>query len=465
MKAFETKKYIERRKQLCSLVKEGYIILLGNSETPMNYKANTYKFRQDSTFLYFTGLNIPNLHLIIDANTGKSTLYGNNLTEEEIVWMGYQPTIADLASMAGIENAQPLNEFYKFITFIQEKKFNYHILPPYRDDHKILLHELFNVPIANINSLVSEPLIKGIVTLRSVKDDDEIQHLDEIMNYAYKMHITAMQMAHEGVKEQHIAGVIEGIALSYGNGVSFPIILSKHSEILHNHDHSNVLKKGDLMICDAGFESELGYSTDHTRTYAVDGEFSDVQKEIYTIVLNAQKKAISLIKPNILFRDIHLEACKIITEGLKSIGLLKGDTDEIVKAGAHTLFFPHGLGHMLGLDVHDMENLGEKYVGYDETVERSSEFGLAFLRFAKALKPGYVLTVEPGIYFIPPLIRKWQADKKFCEYINYSEVEKFINFGGIRLEEDILVTENGCRLLGKKQIPIEIQDVINTIKQ
>lgn len=465
IKAFEPKKYIERRHKLCSLVKEGYIILLGNSESPMNYKANTYRFRQDSTFIYYTGLNIPDLFLIINANTGVSTLYGNDLTEEDIVWMGYQPTIRDLADRAGIENVQPLNEFYKFVEFINQSKAKFHIIPPYRDNHKILLHNLFNIPISSINNIVSETLIKAIVEMRSIKDEDEIKHLDEIIAYAYKMHVTAMQMAHQGVKEQHIAGVIEGIASSYGNGVSFPVILSKHGEILHNHDHNNILNKGDLVICDAGFESELYYATDHTRTYAVDGEFSEIQKEIYTIVLNAQKKAISLVKPGVLFRDIHLEACKVITDGLKSIGILTGDTEEIVKKGAHTLFFPHGLGHMLGLDVHDMENLGEKYVGYDETVERSTEFGLAFLRFAKSLKPGYVLTIEPGVYFIPPLIKKWKSQNKFSEYINYNEVEKLLNFGGIRLEEDILVTDDGCRLLGNKQIPIEINDVVNTIKQ
>jgi Xaa-Pro aminopeptidase len=298
-----------------------------------------------------------------------------------------------------------------------------------------------------------------------VKDNDEIAHLDEIQQYGYDMHVTAMKMAQEGMHEQKIAGIIEGIALSYGARVSFPVILSKHGEIFHNHHHTNILKKGDLLLCDAGFESNMGYATDNTRTTPVGGTFTQQQREIYDIVLDANNKAFSMAKPGVYYRDVHLLAAKVITEGLISLGLMKGNADEAVAAGAHALFFPHGLGHMMGLDVHDMEDLGENHIGYDNTVQRSEQFGLAYVRLAKKLQPGYVFTDEPGIYFIPALIDFWQHEHKFENFINYSKLSPYLNFGGVRLEDDLLITDNGCRLLGNKRIPITVEEVYKTVTE
>jgi len=300
--------------------------------------------------------------------------------------------------------------------------------------------------------------------MRSIKDEYEIKHLDEIQNVGYKMHTTFMKMAREGIYEREIAGFIEGIALSNGGTVSFPVILSKHGETLHNHYHGNKLTKGNLVICDAGFESEMGYATDNTRVAAVGGKFSQQQKEIYQIVLDTNNAAIEAIKPGIEYREIHNLATTIVAEGLKNLGLMKGDTKEAVAAGAHALFFPHGLGHMMGLDVHDMENLGENFVGYDNKVKRSEQFGTAYLRLARKLQTGFVLTVEPGIYFIPALIDKWQEERINSNFINFDKVNQYRNFGGIRLEDDIIVTETGNRILGNKRIPITINEVEKTVQ-
>lgn len=461
---FNKEKLIKRRKKLAEIVGNGKIILMANDETPYNYPKNHYKFRQDSTFFYFTGINIPNLKLIIDLEKNKTILYGDDLTEEEIVWVGSQPKMTDLCEKSGIDEWKPLKEFINDVKIFITNKQNIHLLPPYRVEHKILLSELFGININNIKTIVSEKLIKAVIELRSYKDKEEIEYLNNIMDIAYEMHITAMKMAKSGIKEQEIYGKIEGIALSYGNGTSFQTILTKNGQILHNLSHKNILKKGDLLLCDAGFESEFYYCTDHTRTYAVDGEFSQKQIDIYNIVLQAQTEAINSVKPGILFKDVHLKACEVIIEGLKDLKLLIGETQEILNNGAYTLFFPHGLGHMLGLDVHDMENLGEEYVGYDEKVKRSDQFGLKFLRFAKELKPGYVLTIEPGIYFIPELINKFKKENKYKEFINYQKLEEYLDFGGIRLEDDILVEENGAKILGNKRIPIKIEEIIEIIK-
>jgi Xaa-Pro aminopeptidase len=462
---FNKKIYQERRKKLSSIIKDGVILLLGNKESSMNYPANCYKFRQDSTFLYFIGINLPDLAAIIDLNNGHTTLYGNDIDIDDIIWMGPQPTMQELANLSGIENVKPFKNLFDDIEKFKHSKTIIHFLPPYRDSNKILLNELLSIPINELKLKASPELCKAVVMLRSVKDNEEIAHLNEIMSIAYKMHTTAMQMSQDGVWEQTIAGVVEGIALQNGARVSFPVILSKHGEILHNHNHSNILKNGDLLLCDAGFESFEGYATDHTRTIPVGGKFSTKQKEIYQIVLNAQQKAIEMLKPGVYFKDVHITACFEIAKGLTELGLMKGDYQEAVRNGAHALFFPHGLGHMMGLDVHDMEDIGEQYVGYDETVERSKEFGLAYLRFAKKVFPGYVLTVEPGIYFIPALIDMWKKDNKHADFINYDKVEKYKNFGGIRLEDDVLITNDGCKILGEKRIPIYIDDVENEVKK
>jgi len=460
---FNAAVYQDRRNKLRSLLKSGLILFHGNNESPMNYPGNTYRFRQDSSFLYFFGLSLPGLAGVIDIDTGKDIIFGNNVDIDDIIWMGPQPSIKELAEKVAVKETYAMSMLTEVISDSLKRKRPVHFLPPYRSENKLILERLLNIPASSLKDKASSELIKAVVTLRSIKDENEISHLDEIMSVGYEMHTTAMKMAQSGKYEREIAGFIEGIALSHGGAVSFPVILSKHGETLHNHYHGNKLSNGDLMICDAGFESEMGYATDHTRTIPVGGKFSQQQKEIYQIVLDANNAATAAIKPGIIYRDVHLLAATVITEGLINLGLMKGSVKDAVEAGAHAMFFPHGLGHMMGLDVHDMEDVGENFVGYDNTLKRSEQFGTAYLRMARKLQPGFVLTVEPGIYFIPALIDKWHEERLNGNFINFEKVNEFRNFGGIRLEDDVLVTESGHRLLGKERIPVSIQDVEKTV--
>jgi len=461
---FNSVVYQDRRNKLRALLKSGIVIFLGNNESPMNYPANTYRYRQDSNFLYYFGLSMPGLAGIIDIDNGKDVIFGNDIDIDDIIWMGPQPSIKELGQKVAVNETYPFAMLSDIITDATKRKRTIHFLPPYRAENKLILEKLLVIPAASLNDKASIELIKAIVAMRSIKDEYEIKHLDEIQNVGYKMHTTFMKMAREGIYEREIAGFIEGIALSNGGTVSFPVILSKHGETLHNHYHGNKLTKGNLVICDAGFESEMGYATDNTRVAAVGGKFSQQQKEIYQIVLDTNNAAIEAIKPGIEYREIHNLAATIVAEGLKNLGLMKGDTKEAVAAGAHALFFPHGLGHMMGLDVHDMENLGENFVGYDNKVKRSEQFGTAYLRLARKLQTGFVLTVEPGIYFIPALIDKWQEERINSNFINFDKVNQYRNFGGIRLEDDIIVTETGNRILGNKRIPITINEVEKTVQ-
>lgn len=460
---FKSTVYQDRRNKLRSLLKSGLVIFHGNNESPMNYPGNTYRFRQDSSFLYFFGLSMPGLAGVIDIDTGKDILFGNDIDIDDIIWMGPQPSIKELAQKIDVKETYPMDKLTDVVSDALKRKRIVHFLPPYRAENKLILERMLNIPASSLKDKASTDLIKAVVTLRSIKDEHEIAHLDQIMSTGYQMHTTAMKMAQPGIYEREIAGFIEGIALSHGGAVSFPVILSKHGETLHNHYHGNKLSAGDLMICDAGFESEMGYATDHTRTFPVGGKFSKQQKDIYQIVLDANNTATEAIKPGVLYRDVHMIAATVIAEGLKSLGLMKGDTKEAVEAGAHAMFFPHGLGHMMGLDVHDMEDVGENFVGYDKSIQRSEQFGTAYVRLARKLQPGFVLTVEPGIYFIPALIDKWNEERLHSQFINFDKVNEFRNFGGIRLEDDILVTETGHRLLGKNRIPITINEVEKTI--
>lgn len=461
---FDSIVYQDRRNKLRSMLKSGLIILLGNNESPMNYPANTYKFRQDSTFLYFFGLSMPGLAGVIDIDNGKDVVFGNDVDIDDIIWMGPQPSIKELCQKVAVNETYPMAMLSDLVSDAIKRKRTIHFLPPYRAENKLTLEKLLVIPSASLKDKASVELIKAVVAIRSIKDSFEIAHLDDIMSVGYQMHTTAMRMAQSGVYEREIAGFIEGLALSHGGTVSFPVILSKHGETLHNHNHSNKLVAGDLMICDAGFESEMGYATDHTRVVPVGGKFTQKQKEIYQIVLDTNNAAINAIKAGINYREIHLLAATVITEGLKNLGLMKGDTKEAVAAGAHTMFFPHGLGHMMGIDVHDMEDLGENYVGYDDKIKRSEQFGTAYLRLGRKLQTGFVLTVEPGIYFIPALIDKWKEERLNYNFINFDKVNQYRDFGGIRLEDDILVTETGNRILGKKRIPITIDEVEKTVQ-
>jgi Xaa-Pro aminopeptidase len=450
---FDSKVYAERRNNLRKRLDSGLVLLPGNQDASMNYSANIYHFRQDSTFLYFFGLNQPQWLAILDIDENKDYLFADDITMDDIIWMGFQPTVAERAAQAGVFDTAPIPKCREMIQNAINKGRKIHILPPYRGKTLIHLEGLLGTHHNEIKSYVSNELIKEVVALRSVKDSLEIAWIEKALETAYYMHTTAMKMAKPGVVEREIAGTIEGIALAHGGPVSFPVILSTDGQTLHNHYHGNTLAKGRMMLTDAGAETEMHYCSDITRTVPVGGKFDSRQKDIYQIVLKAEMDAIEMSAPGIYNRDVHLKAARIIADGLKDLGLMKGDMEEAVRQGAHALFFVHGLGHMMGLDVHDMEGLGENFVGYDETVQRSSQFGLAFLRLAKKLEPGFVLTVEPGIYFIPALIDQWKAEKKCAEFLNYDRIETFKDFGGIRIEDDILITQTGRRILGTKPIP------------
>lgn len=425
----------------------------------MNYSANTYRFRQNSNFLYFFGLRNANLAAVIDLDEDTDCLYGNDPDIEDIIWAGDQVPLAEWAARVGVGAALPMRELRNKMTSAIRKGRKIHFLPPYRADSKIQLSELLGISIDDIQNYVSHPLVKAVVALRSVKDAYEIGEMEHACDIGYKMHVAAMQACRPGVAEHTIAGLIEGIALGHNGQVSFPIILSQNSQVLHNHNHSAILQAGGLMLTDAGAETDKGYASDFTRTIPVSGQFTSKQLDIYNIVLAANNRAIEKIRPGIPYFNVHIEAAHVIASGLKDLGLIKGDLADAVKNGAHALFFPHGLGHMIGLDVHDMEDLGENNVGYDDEVHRSDQFGTAYLRMGKRLRKDYVITVEPGIYFIPALVEKWESERINHSFINFAKVREYMDFGGIRLEDDVLVTEKGGRLLGKKRIPITTDEV------
>jgi Xaa-Pro dipeptidase len=456
---FETSIYTSRRRVLKDKFESGLILLLGNDDSPANYSANTYNFRQDSSFLYYFGVDRAGFAAAIDIDNNLETLYGNDNTIDEIVWTGPQTTVNDYAEIVGVKRAASTDKLNEQISTAIKKGRRVHFLPQYRLENILKLSLLCGLKTRNVNDYASEKLIKAVVAQRSVKSSEEISELDEAVDIASKMHLAAMKMVKPETDERKIAGMIEGIASSLGYGLSFRPIVSINGQTLHNPFYENKMKSGDLLVNDSGAESKLHYASDITRTIPVGGKFNDMQKEIYRIVLTAEMNAINSVRPGITNKELHLAAAKDMVAGLTEIGLMFGRPEEAVTAGAHTLFFPHGLGHMLGLDVHDMEALGEEYVGYDETVDRSDEFGLKYLRFAKTLQPGYVFTIEPGIYFIPELIDIWKTQNRFPEFINYDMLENYSDFGGIRIEDDILVTEDGYRVLGSKPIPKTIEEI------
>jgi len=460
---FKKEVYIERRKKLHASMSNGIVIILGNEEAPLNYPHNTYHYRQDSTFLYFFGLNHPGYNAVLDLDEGKDIIFGDDVSIDDIIWMGPQPALKDKALEVGVTETQSYNSLFDYIKNAVSQGRKIHFTPPYRADQMMLLEDLTGIKAKETPAAASIELIKAIITIRNIKDKYEIAHLDEIMTYGYAMHTTAMKMAIDGAHEQDIAGMVESVALRNGGHNSFPIILSKRGETLHNHCHNNILKTNDLLLVDCGFESSMGYATDNTRTFPIGGTFTQKQKEIYEIVLAANNNVTNSIKPGILYKDMHMLAARTIVDGLKNLGLMKGDTEAAVAAGAHALFMPHGLGHMMGLDVHDMEGYGETYVGYDEGQERSTQFGTAYLRLARELKPGFVLTNEPGIYFIPALMDKWKAENINTDFINFEKVNNYRDFGGIRLEDDILVTENSSRIMGDERIPITPEELSNVV--
>ncbi|SMO84372.1 Xaa-Pro aminopeptidase [Saccharicrinis carchari] len=460
---FSINTYTKRRHRLKSKLNTGIALFMGNVDASMNYTNNTYHFRQDSTFLYFFGLDYPGLAGLIDFESGEEILFGDDFTIDDIIWMGPQPTLKQNAAKAGISQTHPFAKLKDIIgkALLQGRKI--HFTPPYRGKNIIVLSELLNILPAQVKNQASLPLINACIALRSIKEPCEIEEMERHMQTAYRMHTTAMKMAQPGITEQEITGIVEGISMSGGGMVSFPVICSVRGETLHNHYHGNTLKLGDLLLLDAGSESPLHYATDHTRTSPVGGMFTQKQKEIYQIVFDANNKALAASRPGITYKEVHLLAARTIASGLKDLGLMRGDVDEAVAAGAHALFMPHGLGHMIGLDVHDMEDYGDTLVGYDEETPRSTQFGLAALRLGRRLEPNFVVTNEPGIYFIPALIDQWKAKGKHTAYINYDKLESYKTFGGIRLEDDILITETGNRILGER-IPINPEDVEHMVK-
>ncbi|NMC38975.1 MAG: aminopeptidase P family protein [Bacteroidales bacterium] len=455
---FKREVYIKRRTRLHGLMKSGLALFIGNTDSPMNYPANPYHFRQDSDFLYFFGLDIPGLTGVMDFDTGKDWIYGNDFDIDDIIWMGPQPSVRELAEAAGINNSAPLQKLEEVIRVAISKKRPIHFLPPYRSETRMNLGLIIRENPCQMKTMASEKLIRAVVSMRSIKEKVEIEEIEKALSVTWEMHTTAMKMCRAGVREQEIFGAIEGIAFSKGGGTAFPVILSINGQTLHNHDHGNILKKGRMMVTDAGAESGMHYASDITRTTPVGGKFSQKQKDIYEIVLRANTESIKAAEPELSNLDLHLNACKIIASSLKDLGLMKGDINDAVEAGAHALFMPHGLGHMMGLDVHDMEGLGENYVGYSDEIKRSDQFGLAFLRFALPFKTGHVLTIEPGCYFIPQLIERWKSEGKHKDFINYSKLEPWKDFGGIRIEDDILITEKGNKVLGKP-VPKTVKDI------
>ena len=451
--------YIARRAELKKLVGQGVIILFGNNEAPANYPANSYApMRQDSSFLYYFGQHRDGLVGVIDIDNDEEWLFGDDIDVEDIVWMGYTPSVADLAAEVGITRTAPMKEL--FIKFkVQSSKFKVHFLPPYRHDIQILIMDLLGIHPSQQKEKASLALIQAVVKMRSTKSTEEIAYIDAACDVGYVMHTTAQLLIKPGITERFVAGQVDGIARSLSQGNSFATIFSQHGEIMHGSPSDAKLEDGRLVICDAGCELD-DYCSDHTRTMPVNGKFNQRQLEIYSIVEACHDYVLEVAKPGVKYMDVHFAVCRLMTERLKELGLMKGDVDAAVAAGAHAMFLPHGLGHMMGMDVHDMEGLGQIYVGFDEETRPNLEqFGTNCLRMGRRLQEGFVMTDEPGIYFIPALIDDWKASGHCKEFLNFDKLETYKDFGGIRIEDDLLITADGCRFLGTKRIPYHPQDL------
>lgn len=458
---FDKQTYVNRRARLRSLVNDGIIIIFGNNESPCNYPSNGYyPFRQDSSFLYYFGLNRDGLVGVIDIDNNSETVFGNDIDIEDIVWYGSVDSVHDLAAQVGVEHTAPMRALKNTCNEALKQKRRIHFLPPYRHDIKIQIFDLLGIHPVQQKEAASMELIKAVVSMRSVKEQQEIEELERAAEIGYLMHTTAMRLTRPGVTEKFVGGQVDGIAHSYGAMTSFPTIYSQHGEIMHGNPSMSVLQAGRLALCDAGAETINNYCSDNTRTMPVSGTFTQRQLEIYSIVEACHDHVLEVAKPGVKYFDVHLAVCRLMTERLKELGLMKGDTDEAVAAGAHAMFLPHGLGHMMGMDVHDMEGLGQTNVGFDEETRPNLEqFGTNALRMGRRLQKGFVVTDEPGIYFIPALIDEWKAGGHCKEFINFDLLETYKDFGGIRIEDDILITEDGCRFIGEKRIPYHPKDV------
>ena len=465
--------YLNRRSVLLGKMAErackGIAVFLGNVEAPANYRGNEYKFRQDSSFLYFWGVDEPGFAAVLDLESGKAVLYGNDVDMDDIVWMGPQPSVASKALAVGADGSAPYADFFEAVKAAVAQGREIHFLPPSRYYSQMTLAGLLGVapeevrrvaPVASAcGKHASEELVKAVVSMRLIKEACEIEEIDKACAIGYEMHTVARNTCKPGVVEQEIVGAMEGVTLAKGWGVSFASIVSQNGETLHNHTHHQIITPGRLLVIDAGAESNSHYASDFTRTLPCSGVFTDKQREIYDIVANANNLAFDLAKPGVRYYDVHLATVRYMLESLKALDFVRGDVDEMVAAGISGLFMPHGLGHNMGLDVHDMEDFGEDYVGYDEDQKRSPLLGLGNLRMARVLRPGHVVTDEPGIYFIPALIEQWKANGTDKGMVNYARLADYYDFGGIRLEDDVLITETGARRLGAERLPILSKDV------
>lgn len=441
--------YVQRREALKKKMGKGVVILPGNNESPRNYKDNCYSFDQDSTFLYYFGMDIPGLIGIIDIDNGKEYIFGTDFTLDDIVWMGEQKLLKTYAEEAGVENFVEMSEFEKFAAQLKAEKRNVLLIPLYRADNVMKLSKALGLDPFKYDDYTSVDLVKAIIEQRNVKSPIEINELEKAVNITKEMHLTAMKTVKAGMKEYEVVAAIEAVTKKYYGSTSFYTIFTKNGHILHNHGYDNTVEDGDMIVLDCGAKNKEGYCGDMTTSFPVNGKYTEKQKDMYSLLIEMFEKAEEMVKPGINYKDVHLAVAKVLAMGMIKRGLMKGNADEAVKAGAHAVFFPHGLGHMLGLDVHDMENLGEDLVGY-ESFPRDMQFGLKSLRLARVLKEGYVFTIEPGIYFIPELVKRWKAAGKFMEYLNYDKIEEYFGFGGMRYEGDFVITADGARRLGDK---------------
>lgn len=424
----------------------------------MNYAANIYPFRQDSSFLYYVGIDQPGLAVVMDLDSGRTILFGTELTIDDIIWTGSQPSLSDRAARSGITETKAYQDLPAFLAKANAGGRFVHILPPYRPENKVKLSAWLNLSFRQLSKMPSAALIKAVVAQRSVKESAEIQQMEYAVDISGAMHVAAMEQARPGMRESQLVGMVQGIAVAGGKGTAYPVIMTTQGQVLHNHHHYRKLRSGQLVLGDFGGATNMHYAGDITRTFPVGPTFTTQQKEIYQAVLDAQMAVIEAIRPGVFNRDLHKMAARSMAESLKSLGIMKGDTEEAVEAGAAYLFFPHGLGHMIGLDVHDMEDLGEHYVGYGDELTRSEMFGIKALRLGRTLHPGFVITVEPGLYFIPELIDQWATERKHEAFINYRALAAYRDFSGVRIEDDVLVTESGYRVLGQP-IPKTVAEV------
>lgn len=461
---FKDTTYLQRRKLLKKQVPSGLLLFIGNEESPMNYRDNAYHFRQDSTFLYFFGLDSPGLAAIVDVDENTDWLFGDDIGLEDIIWMGELPRLKDRASQVRVRHSAPKKAFGEYVARAVAGGRKVHFLPPYRSDTAIAISTLLGIPLGEVKAGACGDFIKAVVDQRLIKSKEEVREIESAIEVSAEMYRAAMKLARPGRFEREVVGTMEGIVNALGCKMAFPPIVTINGQTLHMHSSVNELRKGRMLVMDAGAESWLHYASDITRTVPVGGKFSQRQKDIYEIVLEGQETAIRSIKPGVMYKDVHLKTARTMASGLKDLGLMKGNVDDAVAQGAHAMFFPHGLGHNMGLDVHDMEDLGENHVGYDKTVQRSSQFGLAYLRMARELRPGHVLTVEPGLYFIPALVALWKKERKHKDFIVYDKAETFLDFGGVRIEDNVLVTEKGRRVLGTP-IPKTVPEVEKACRQ